>query len=497
MESFEVRIALCHRLAIGYKRGVMAFRWIQTALVGLVLGLCSVPAWARGVVRPKFVVAVMGHGRGKMDFVGISVHRKARFRITRDGASKAWPRCSADGRHLVYVSGRQVMVVDVNSRRARRRFSSKPWLAAVLPLGLVKADSDHLGRFLSMSPSGRFLVVPAQKGYRLVDLSSRTGRLLSPGSCLAQAGAQSQAVFHVHPVVWDDGGQRFLYLMVTSGPCQGSADRTKTRLQAGVFDVAQARTTACGEVALPPKVRVLAIHGLDAHWSDNDRIACSIDLRVRPADPSVQGRTKRRGVGRGAGSRSPLARPSHRPPRSLSQAPGFMRIHRLFRVQADRLVPVSIPGKPARLIGWKGESLLGISISGRHPVLWRWHRGRSPHRVSRVSRRLGFAAYNATLDTVLLSAPGRKGCQRTRLVKLVRGKGLRALVHWSVWSELLVRDPSGQWGLFRAATLCNHPRPVLYLMRLDGSRLLRELPRRFFVLRHLRSSQVALCPVRH
>lgn len=140
-----------------------------------------------------------------------------------------------------------------------------------------------------------------------------------------------------------------------------------------------------------------------------------------------------------------------------------------------------------------GELTFSGKVNGVHGF-YRLYMGKNPH-VKLVEPLRGSSVYGYFPGrlSVLFASPFKK-CSRPRLESITMwGKHTR-LLKWSHWNEIVTLDRHRVWGLFRGGTVCSNKTAPLYLMRTDGSLLLRELPKtRFWPLRMAQNSDTAIC----
>jgi hypothetical protein len=456
----------------------------------------------------------------------IGVRRNTRFRLTGRKGIESTPQCTPDGKRVVYVMGRTVYSVPTAPVRSkvRRKMKHRGRVRlGRLPKRLWRLHAGQARHFIKLGPFSRWVALPAMSGVELVRVANGGRKRIVLRACgrgveaetdaAAEADGASfaAAVRVVHPVFWMNHRPAFLYVLIRGS---GAA----ARLEVGVYDLNRAKTTACRTLDLREKgagrekrgrrgagrgqasrgqgsrpthkggaPTIREVDKIEAVWRDDDK-AVALSLRVR-----FGGRTSKTGA-------NPIQKLFHWVyfPASghLRRPPAGYRVAR-FHGWQERSAAVLFSGRRAkrrpRLYGWKvrdrgrrgGDAKRSVD---RH----RSGRGHRPRAVVRLSRRRRVVAYNSYLRTALLAVAGRKGCKRQRLLKVKRGR-TRSLIRWAVWSQLLATDPSGQWGVFRGASRCHHPRPVLYMMRLDGSKLMRELPKRFRLLRSVDPAQVTIC----
>ena len=456
----------------------MRSRMTQLALLSLLIafshwfGLGEV--WARGAKtrtpRPRFVVVGRDVRAGRRtDLWAIGVRRKTRFRLSRDANPKDALQCAPSGKRVVYVSNRKVYSLPLFKEQGKRRRRVK---LGQLPKSLWKAFAGQLQHFVKLGPLGKFAALPKKKGIRVVGLDTGKAHLFKGRFCKEEGGeAGGEGVLRlVHPVFWMPHRQQFLYLAIRGEKGEGG-------LQLGVYDVVTKRQSGCLTLGLgksgAPLDGIDSVDRFEGVWRD-DGAAVAVSLRVRFSKGSKQGR-------KGKKQKTAV-------------------FHRVVAFNPAKKISPPSGLLPTRWHGWQHRSgtLLFTGRNGKRRKVYAWPKPLAKSRkkilgVARLSKSIQVLHYSSFLRTALLEYPGRKGCRKSRLVKMKRGR-LASLIRWAVWSELLARDPSGQWGVFRGASRCRHRRPVMYLMRTDGSKLMRELPKRFRWLRTLPPSKVTICP---
>ena len=101
-------------------------------------------------------------------------------------------------------------------------------------------------------------------------------------------------------------------------------------------------------------------------------------------------------------------------------------------------------------------------------------------------------SYFPARNSLLLNQ--RWKCVKPRLTNLGFYGTRKRLLKWAKWTEVIAQDVTNTWGIFRGGGGCHTTKPNLYLMRMDGTLLLRELPKgKFMRLRSLPPSQIAVC----
>ena len=469
----------CWRSLVGYViKGPMQNRVSQIAFMGLFTALLFWPGaqdvWARGskakTPRPRFVLVGRDVRPGRRtDLWVIGVRRKTRFRISRDASQKSALQCTPSGKRVVYVSKRKVYSLPLFKEKKKRRRRVE---LGRLPKSLWKAFAGQLQHFVKLGPLGKFVALPTKKGIRVVGLDTGKAHLFKGRFCKGKDGeAGEEGVLRlVHPVFWMPRRQQFLYLAIRGEDGKGG-------LQVGVYDAVTKRQSGCMNLGLGksggPRGDIDSVDRFEGVWR-NDGAAVAVSLRVRFSKGSAQ--------------------------KSKGKKQKTAVFHRVIAFNPTKKVSPPSGLVPTRWHGWQHRSgtLLFTGRHGKQRKVYAWPKPLDKARkkilgVAKISKRMEVLHYSSFLRTALLEYPGRKGCRKSRLVKMKRGRR-NSLIRWAVWSELLARDPSGQWGLFRGASRCRHRRPVMYLMRIDGSKLMRELPKRFRWLRTLPPSKVTLCP---
>ena len=444
------------------------------------LRLRSAHAKTAGAERPDYVIVAKGSS-SKMDLWAIGIKRKTSFRLTKDGGSKSAVQCAPSGKRVTYVSNGKVFSVPLLSQGGRGR---KRVRLGALPKGLWGAFAHDIEHFIKLGPFGKYVAFPNEKGVSVVELDTGKSRLVKARGCgtSGTTGGRSggedkedektELMRPVHPVFWAPNRQAFLYPAIIGKGGRGG-------VQLGVYDVVQKRQTHC--LNLNIRTREIVTRGIDSVdrlegvWNDDgSKVAVSLRLRLRKKEKGEKD-------GAAAGDQIRV-------------------FHRVISLAQKK--QVEPPGEIS-VVRWKGWQYRSgtLLFTGRYKKKLKFYAWIDPLQkgkgrvtgVGSIGKGDGLISYNPYLRTALLAVPGRKGCRKTRLMTLKRGRK-RSLIRWAVWSEMLANDPSGQWGIFRGAARCHHKRPVLYLMRVDGSKLARELPARFRVLRTMPASRVAVCP---
>lgn len=446
----------------------------------------SANAKTAGAGRPDYVIVAKGSS-SKMDLWAIGIKRKTSFRLTKDGGAKSAVQCAPSGKRVVYVSNGKVYSVPLLSKGGRGK---KRVELGTLPKGLWGAFAHDIEHFIKLGPFGKYVAFPNEKGVNVVELDTGKSRLVKAQGCgtnrsTARADGddenededendddEAKLMRPVHPVFWASNRQAFLYPAIIGKGGRGG-------VQLGVYDVVQKRQTHC--LNLNIRTREIVSRGIDSVdrlegvWNDDgSKVAVSLRLRLRKKVVGEKG-------GAVAGDQIRV-------------------FHRVISLAEKKQVE---PPSEISVVRWKGWQYRSgtLLFTGRYKKKLKFYAWIDPLQkgkgrvtgVGSIGKGYGLISYNPYLRTALLAVPGRKGCRKTRLMTLKKGRK-RSLIRWAVWSEMLANDPSGQWGIFRGAARCHHKRPVLYLMRVDGSKLARELPARFRPLRTLPASRVAVCP---
>ncbi len=427
----------------------------------------------RAAGRPDHVVMGVDAPSGKRtDLWAAGVRRKTRFRLTNDATFKSALQCAPCGRRLVYVSEGKVFSIPIAQMGGRKRVD-----LGTLPEGLWKSHEGMIEHFIKLDPFGKYVAFPDEEGVRLAELDSGKSRIIKVRSCGpddegADGGKDGDLLRPVHPVFWMNNRQAFLYPAIRGKGGRGG-------IQLGVYDVVQNKQVHClnldimtGEIL---KQGIESVDRLEAVWN-HDGSAVVVSLRLRLRERKGKQHTQ------------------------SSEGDRIRVFHRVVSFSPERQVVPPKTISPVRWNGWQYRSgaLLFTGRSAKQLGFYAWNNplekgGGKTVNVESLSANDRLLSYNPFLQTALVETSGLKGCRRTRLMSIRQGRR-RPLIRWGIWSEAVAVDPSGQWGVFRSAARCEHKRPVLYLMRVDGSMLSRELPERFKELRALPPSRVALCP---
>ncbi len=302
--------------------------------------------------------------------------------------------------------------------RVRRFWKSRKKLVA-LPRELFVSQGGASVDFLSWDSMGRLVSVPSATGLKVFDVThdaTMVAEILPP-----------HGMAMIHPARLSPMGNLVAYGTVdASGQPYIVLEDIRTR-----------SATAVG----PLDSRPATVRAMELYWSPDSRfVAAAMDLSF---------------------------------PKT--------RFQRYFVVlRTDK------PGVVRFKKSWKPYKFLGFSLKG-HLVWWGAGR-RSIYRLNLSSMRLKSVwrlygrvpvFYSQAMD-VLLANDDRGRCRIPRLVSYSPKRGAHTLMRWGKWGQLLAVDTTGWWGLFRAGGACRERRPSHYLMHLDGTLLIDELPRRRF-----------------
>ncbi len=357
----------------------------------------------------------------------------------RRGAQKWLTATAAEETALVclkkrvfYVAGEQVMSVDLD--RPRQETSH-----GVLPKDLVSAMGGHLRRFLRPSPDGAFLAWPGASDIVVRGVS---------GAPFTKNITPDPGARVVHPVFWRPGTPTTEVAYLTQNGT-GSI-----WLHFHPLALLQPRLTLT--VASGTKGTVTAF---DLHFSRDGKLA-ALNLDV------------------------------------ATDARRTVRYFLVVDVETGSLHTLNPAWKLEKFHGFspKGELVLTGRIASQ-TALYYWNPAnpRNPHLVEALLKREVYD-YFPNMEITLMHTAGQKCADRARLISLTRHAQDKRLLKWAEWAEVIALDAARVWGLFRAGGTCNDPHPAIYLMKMDGSGLLDELPRaKFGVLQSASPEQVSIC----
>ncbi len=395
---------------------------------------------------PRRLVAARRTGRGWQVEV-VDLRRFRSWAVLRGLGGPVALHCDGLARCLV-ASSQKVSFLPASCLRRRGRCRAIP--VGVLPKGLLASVQGRVARFLVLSD--RWIVLPAQGGYWVADAATGRGQLVQP-QCPMRGKARTSGprkLRYVHPVSPVPGSHEFSYLALYPADLEGKEDSTKSPrwdLVFGSFSPSSG-SGGCVRVARLASGRVT---GLETYWRADGRV---VALSVEASEG------RRHWLARRQGSRW-----------------RFLPLHRL---QVDRFH------------GWRGSWLLATGTAGRRRGIFRLRPGRRrPVRIRGLKGDHHVLGWFVSLRTLVLEGPARGRCRGRLLSVVVREGRLRRLPRWAVMSRLLAVGPAGRWGLVAASGRCGR-RPRLLVVRLDGRRIARVLPRRFRYLAGSGPGSVAL-----
>lgn len=409
--------------------------------------------------RPSSFVVVNQSGR----------HRDLQLFHTRHGAVRWLTATSVEETSLIclkkrvfFVAGEQVMSVDVD--RPRQETSH-----GVLPKELVAAMGGQLRHFLRPAPDGAYLAWPGASDIVVRGVGSTFTKNITP-----QPGSRI-----VHPVFWRPG-----LAAVSPGPGRTSAPTppvapapppaTPAEAPAPVGELAYLTQNPAGTVwlhfhplaRLEPRLTLTVVSGTkgtvtayDLHFSRDGKLAAlNLDLAV--------------------------------------DARKTVRYFLVVDVETGNPHTLNPAWKLEKFHGFspKGELVLTGRITAQTALYyWSPANPRTPHLVEVLLKREVYD-YFPNMEITLMHTSGQKCTDRARLISLTRRAQDRRLLKWAEWAEVVALDSARVWGLFRAGGTCVDAKPALYLMKMDGSGLLDEMPRaKFSVLQHAAPEQVSIC----
>jgi len=305
-----------------------------------------------------------------------------------------------------------------------------------LPKELVAAIGSSVRHFLRPSPDGAYLAWPGSSDIQIRGIGTAFTKSITP-----DPGTRI-----VHPVFWRPGGTEIAY--VTQNPAG--------TVWLHFHPLAKVNPRLSLAAVSGTKGTVLAF---DLHFSaDGKMAALNMDIVLDPRKT--------------------------------------VRYFLVIDVETGVLQTLNPSWKLEKFHGFsaKGELVLSGRISG-NMALYYWNPAnpKTPHLVETLLKREVYDYY-ANMDITLLHTAGQKCTERARLISLTRYAKDHRLLKWAEWAEVVALDASRVWGIFRAGGACNDARPALYLMKMDGSGLLDEMPKgRFSVLQSASPEQVAIC----
>ena len=305
-----------------------------------------------------------------------------------------------------------------------------------LPKEFVAAMGSSLRHFLRFSDDGSYLAWPGSSDIQIrkIDATFQKSIHPEPGSRI------------VHPVFWRPGAAEILYLTQNQTGAVTmhfhALDQADPRLNL----VAIARTQG-------------TVSAFDLHFSLDGKIAAiNMDIAETPRKT--------------------------------------VRYFLVVDAETGNVHTLNPSWKLEKFHGFskKGELVLTGRISGRTALYyWNPSNPKNPHQVEVLHKR-EVVDYFPALDITLLFTSGTKCADRPRLISLSRLAQDRRLLKWAEWAEVLAMDTHRVWGIFRAGGTCVDTRPALYLMKMDGTGLLKEMPRAKFSMLHAAPpEQVAIC----
>ncbi len=305
-----------------------------------------------------------------------------------------------------------------------------------VPAGLASLYGGKLRRFIVPDPLGVKVLWPGSVALNVKSYDgSLTAKIFPP------AGRSI-----VHPASWRPGGAELLYL---------THEKKTGRLLLHFRDVRKTRDRL---VLSPLGMGIRDVAAFEVHWSP-DGLWVALNLDAVP----LKGGDRRR----------------------------FFLLYNLSTGKSH-----SFPNGYGikKLHGFSSKNHLLLTAGwGKKKAAWRM--GPLPSRSMKRIDTLGVEeayGYYAPRANLLINQVWQ--CKKPRLSSIsLYGTRIR-LLKWARWTEIIAMDESSTWAIFRGGGACNTPRPNLYLMRTDGSLLLRELPRgRFGRLRHINPADLAIC----
>lgn len=361
-------------------------------------------------------------------------HKDIRLYDLRKGAKTFVTQTAAEETALLCRTQRVLFVTGNEIRRVDATKARQETVIGLLPQELVTAVGSRLRHFLRWSPNGTLLAFPGSKDILIKGVDSAVSYTLTP----------DPGVRVVHPVFWRPTEEEIAYL---------SQSDTQVMLNVHPITRVQPRLSV---TIIQAKGTVTAA---DMHFShDGKMLALNLDFQPE------KGRTA--------------------------------RYFLLFDVIQGQPVALNPSWKIEKFHGFslKGEVVLSGSIRGPMSLVYLNPTNVKNPQIREHLLKREVYEYIPRLDLALLHTSGQKCEGRPRLIALNRQAQDRRLLKWAEWTEILATDSTGIWGIFRAGGACDDVHPALYLMRMDGTGLLDEMPKnRFSILQTIAPEQVAIC----
>ncbi|MBU1241087.1 hypothetical protein KKF84_09845 [Myxococcota bacterium] len=305
-----------------------------------------------------------------------------------------------------------------------------------VPLGLASLYGGKLRRFIVPDPLGLKVLWPGDVALHVKSFDGTFSTKIFPAS--------GRSI--IHPASWRPGGTEILYL---------THEKKSGRLLMHFRDVSKLKDRL---VISPLGMGIKDAGAFEVHWSrDGQWVAVNLD-----------------GVPKKGGDRR-----------------RFFLVYELSTGKS-----LSLPS------GYGIKKFHGFSLKNHLIVTAGWGKKKAAYRMGPLPGKsfkridsLGVEevyGFYASRNNVLINQTWQ--CKKPRLSSISLYGTRTRLLRWARWTEIIAMDEYQTWAIFRGGGVCNTTRPNLYLMRVDGSLLLRELPKgRFSRLRHINPSNIAIC----
>ncbi len=388
------------------------------------------PAKLKGTPRPDKIFIAL-QGNRRSDILMIPRHpRKGGGRYYTKSKKTPESSLQCHQHKLIYTSGNKIYWLDTRKRYKTHKIGE-------FPQSLVYFKGS-LRSFIKLSPDADKLAWPLEVAFQIKSFDGKMSQKIMP----------SQGSRIIHPVSWHPAGGEIFHL--THNPEKGSISlhfrpllKNKDRLE-----------------ITPINKGIKNISGLQSFWSpDGQWFALNMDLQLKNK------KNRRFFLILNLNNGKTKTFPKHW---NFYKLHGFSNNNRLL-------------------------------FSGRissHSKIYSLALGKN-YKVKPISRlyKNKVHSYISSLDSFLLYKKYKKCPDRPRLISLfVKKQKFKTLLPWSKWNQVLASDFTRTWGLFRAGSSCKTNKPALYVMRLNGTLLLRDLKKRKYrILRNASPENVALC----
>jgi hypothetical protein len=363
-------------------------------------------------------------------------HKDIQLFHTRHGAQKYLTQSPVEETALICRKNKVFFVAGEQIQVVDLDRPKQETLLGSLPAELVSAMGSQVRHFLRLSPDGTHLAWPGASDIQIRGVGTAFTKNITP-----DPGTRI-----VHPVFWRPDGTEIAYVTQNPAGTVWLHFHPLSRVDPRLSLAAVSGTKG-------------AVSAFDMHFSGDGKLAAvNMDLVLDP----------RRTV----------------------------RYFWVLDVETGRLHTLNPSWKLEKFHGFssKNELVLSGRLAG-NTALYYWNPAnpKTPHLVENLLKREVYD-YFSQMDITLMHTAGQKCSERARLISLTRHAQDRRLLKWAEWAEVVALDAPRVWGLFRAGGTCNDARPALYLMKMDGSGLLDELPRsKFSVLQGASPEQLAIC----